>query len=111
MSLQKLCDHVYGKILSSGVDKQSCDSICSEWAHEFCNLRDDGEVKIKEVLSWFARKPIRRIESLRKMKDVSSSKILTKQLVTPASAFTSAGWIDAFVKQKQTFIYDEVSTS
>lgn len=79
MSVQKLRDHVYGKIQSSGVDKESRDSIYSEWAHEFCNLGDgEVEIEIEEVLSWFARKQICRIESLRKMKDLSSSKRLTK---------------------------------
>ena len=112
ISVQKLRHHVCGQSPSGGEDSGSGDTIPSEWTHELCNLGDDdGEVEIKEVLSWFGRKSIRRIESLRKMKDPTSPKSLKEELATPNNALIPGGCFDPNAKQKQIFIYDNASTS
>jgi len=106
ISVQKLLDHVGGKMPSSGLDKGSCDSIPPEWTQELCNLGDDdGEIEIKEVLSWFGRKSIHRIESLRKMKDPMNCNSLKEQLATPTHPFSPGGLTDPYAKQKKNFMY------
>ena len=95
ISVQKLRDHVCGKRLSRGLNNGSCDTISFDWTREFCNFGDDnGEVEVKDVLSWFGQMSIRRIESLRKTRGPTSSKSLKEELATPANASIPGGWLD-----------------
>ena len=90
--------------------------IPSEWGSEFMGLTgSDGVVDRVEVMRWFGRKFMGRLESLQEEVDedekdtIATTPDVEELLVTPSNASIPGGRTDA--NAKPSFVYDEVSLS